>query len=128
MRYRSCCYLGKQQTHAYSESYSQATSLCARLYSVLLLSLLPLQRRRLDWWKRYRYSGLILQCNPQSSVPVTATPRTGTHCQRHRYSTRYSAEIVKQPGIRQRKRMPGFFYQSITSSTIARCSVEVLRR
>ena len=30
--------------------------------------------------------------------------------------------------IRQRKRMPGFFYQSITSSTIARCSVEVLRR
>jgi len=55
-------------------------------------------------------------------------PRTGTHCQRHRYSTRYSAEIVKQPGIRQRKRMPGFFYQSITSSTIARCSVEVLRR
>ena len=74
---------GKRRTHAYSESHSQATSLCACLYSVLLPPLLPLQRRRMDLRERHCYSGLILQCNPQSAVPATATPRTGTHCQRH---------------------------------------------
>ena len=127
--YRSCSYLGKCYTYAYSEPYSQAAGLCPCLYPILLPPLLPLQRRRLDWRKRHCYSGFILQCNPQSSVPVTATPRTGTHCQRHRYSTRYSAEIVKQPGIRTALAYAWFlFYQSMTSSTMARCSVEVLRR
>ena len=104
---------GSPEPMRIQKSYSQTTSLCACLYSVILLSLLPLQRRRLDWRKRHSYSRLILQCNPQSAVPVTATPRTRTHCQRHRYGAQHSTETVKQPGIRKSSAYAWFPFTSL---------------
>ena len=68
-----------------------------------------------DWLIKVLQSGMIqeqiAEATTQVGQPKLAIvrierfliplpPRTGTHCQRHQYDAKHSAEIVKQPGIR----------------------------